>query len=214
MLRTYPGIGRVIIGSLISAMVQADGRHRARAVFCLDEVDLLGYMKLLEDARDRGRKYGVTLMLFYQSVGQLERHFGKDGATSWFEGAAFASYAAVKSLDTARDVSAKCGEYTVEMHGESRSLDASAGFWGGKSTVSMSAQRHPLILPHEVTQTMRADEQVIIVHGHPPLRCGRALYFRRSDMRDLVGMNRYAGTGTAGRTGYQASKPSAPAATP
>ena len=211
MLRTYPGIGRAIIGSLVAAMVQADGRHSARAVFCLDEVDLLRYMKILEDARDRGRKYGVTLMLFYQSVGQLERHFGKDGATSWFEGAAFASYAAVKSLDTARDVSAKCGDYTVEMHGESRSRDASGGFWGGKGTVSMSAQRRPLILPHEVTQTMRADEQAVIVHGHPPLRCGRALYFRRSDMRDLVGANRYAGTGMAVLGGRPAPK-SSPAA--
>jgi len=199
MLRTYPGIGRVIIGSLVNAMIQADGRHKARAVFCLDEVDLLGYMKLLEDARDRGRKYGVTLMLFYQSVGQLERHFGKSGATSWFEGAAFASYAAIKSLDTARDVSAKCGDYTVEMHGESRSVGASAGFWGGKGTVSRSAQRRPLILPHEVTQTMRADEQIVIVHGHPPLRCGRALYFRRGDMRDLVGRNRFAGTSKEAR---------------
>jgi len=212
MLRTYPGIGRVIIGSLVNAMIQADGRHKARAVFCLDEVDLLSYMKLLEDARDRGRKYGVTLMLFYQSVGQLERHFGKDGATSWFEGWAFASYAAIKSLDTARDVSAKCGDYTVEMHGESRSLDASAGFWGGKGTVSRSAQRRPLILPHEVTQTMRSDEQIVIVHGHPPLRCGRALYFRRSDMRDLVGKNRFTGTGMVARAESVATAPHGSAA--
>ncbi|MBE1221896.1 type IV secretory system conjugative DNA transfer family protein, partial [Salmonella enterica subsp. enterica serovar Typhimurium] len=99
ILRSYPGIGRVIIGSLINAMVQADGRFSRRALFMLDEVDLLGYIRVLEEARDRGRKYGISMMLLYQSVGQLERHFGKDGATSWIDGCAFASYAAIKALD-------------------------------------------------------------------------------------------------------------------
>ncbi|NKM23114.1 Ti-type conjugative transfer system protein TraG, partial [Rhizobium laguerreae] len=70
ILRSYPGIGRVIIGSLINAMVQADGRFSRRALFMLDEVDLLGYIRVLEEARDRGRKYGISMMLLYQSVGQ------------------------------------------------------------------------------------------------------------------------------------------------
>ncbi|TIU04710.1 MAG: Ti-type conjugative transfer system protein TraG, partial [Mesorhizobium sp.] len=117
ILRSYPGIGRVIIGSLINAMIQADGRYKRRALFMLDEVDLLGYMRVLEEARDRGRKYGISMMLMYQSVGQMERHFGKDGATSWIDGCAFASYAAIKALDTARNVSAQCGEMTVEVKG-------------------------------------------------------------------------------------------------
>jgi len=37
------------------------------------------WMRVLEEARDRGRKYGTTLMLMYQSVGQLEKHFGCEG---------------------------------------------------------------------------------------------------------------------------------------
>jgi hypothetical protein len=118
ILRSYPGIGRVIIGALINAMTQADGAFKRRALFMLDEVDLLGYMRVLEEARDRGRKYGITMMLMYQSVGQLERHFGKDGATSWIDGCAFASYAAIKALETARNVSAQCGEMTVEVEGK------------------------------------------------------------------------------------------------
>src|SRR5262249_36728453 len=89
ILRSYSGIGRVIIGSLLNAMVQADGHYAKRALFVLDEVDLLGYMQALEEARDRGRKYGISLMLFYQSVGQLEKHYTKEGAKSWIEGCAF-----------------------------------------------------------------------------------------------------------------------------
>jgi len=194
ILRSYPGIGRVIIGSLINAMTQADGAFERRALFMLDEVDLLGYMRVLEEARDRGRKYGITLMLMYQSVGQLERHFGKDGATSWIDGCAFASYAAIKALDTARNVSAQCGEMTVEVQGKSRNVGWSNSNSGTRKSESLNLQRRPLIMPHEITQQMHKDEQIIIVQGHDPIRCGRAIYFRRKDMNSEANPNRFVKT--------------------
>lgn len=194
ILRSYPGIGRIIIGSLINAMTQADGAFERRALFMLDEVDLLGYMRVLEEARDRGRKYGITLMLMYQSVGQLERHFGKDGATSWIDGCAFASYAAIKALDTARNVSAQCGEMTVEVQGKSRNVGWSSSNSGSRRSESLNLQRRPLIMPHEITQQMRKDEQIIIVQGHDPIRCGRAIYFRRKEMDAAASPNRFVKT--------------------
>ncbi|CAN7627026.1 Ti-type conjugative transfer system protein TraG [Pararhizobium sp. LjRoot238] len=194
ILRSYPGIGRVIIGSLINAMVQADGGFKRRALFMLDEVDLLGYMRVLEEARDRGRKYGISMMLMYQSVGQLERHFGKDGATSWIDGCVFASYAAIKALDTARNVSAQCGEMTVEVQGRSRNIGWDSKNGGTRKSESVNFQRRPLIMPHEITQSMRKDEQIIIVQGHSPIRCGRAIYFRRKDMDAAVKPNRFVKT--------------------
>jgi type IV secretion system protein VirD4 len=194
ILRSYPGIARVIIGSLLNAMTQADGKYARRALFMLDEVDLLGYMRVLEEARDRGRKYGISLMLIYQSVGQLEKHFGRDGAKLWIEGSAFASYAAIKSLDTAREVSASCGEMTVEVASQSKAVGVFGSNGQGKTTESLTCQRRPLIMPHEVTQTMRKDEQIIIIAGQPPLRCGRAVYFRRKDMAAQARTNRFAPT--------------------
>jgi len=191
ILRSYPGIGRVIIGALINAMIQADGAFRRRALFMLDEVDLLGYMRVLEEARDRGRKYGISMMLMYQSVGQLERHFGKGGATSWIDGCAFASYAAIKALDTARNVSAQCGEMTVEVKGSSRNIGWDTKNSASRKSESLNFQRRPLIMPHEITQSMRKDEQIIILQGHSPIRCGRAIYFRRRDMNAAAKANRF-----------------------
>ncbi|MDX0320617.1 Ti-type conjugative transfer system protein TraG [Sinorhizobium meliloti] len=191
ILRSYPGIGRVIIGSLINAMIQADGGFKRRALFMLDEVDLLGYMRVLEEARDRGRKYGITMMLMYQSVGQLERHFGRDGAVSWIDGCAFASYAAIKALDTARNVSAQCGEMTVEVKGSSRNIGWDTKNSASRKSENVNYQRRPLIMPHEITQSMRKDEQIIIVQGHSPIRCGRAIYFRRKDMNEAAKANRF-----------------------
>jgi type IV secretion system protein VirD4 len=195
ILQSYPGIGRVIIGALIKAMVQADGSFERRVLFMLDEVDLLGYMRALEDARDRGRKHGITMMLLYQSVGQLERHFGKDGATSWIDGCAFASYSAIKALETARNVSALCGEMTVEVKGSSRNIGWNTKNSASRQSENVTYQRRPLIMPHEITQSMRKDEQIIIVQGHSPIRCGRAMYFRRKDMNKAAKANRFAKPG-------------------
>ncbi len=195
ILRSYPGIGRVIIGSLINAMIEADGAFQRRALYVLDEVDLLGYMRVLEEARDRGRKYGISMMLMYQSVGQLERHFGKDGAVSWIDGCAFASYAAIKALDTARNVSAQCGEMTVEVKGSSRNIGWDTKNGSSRKSENLNFQRRPLIMPHEITQSMRKDEQIIIVQGHSPIRCGRAIYFRRKEMDAMAEANRFVKAG-------------------
>ncbi|MGE4409592.1 MAG: Ti-type conjugative transfer system protein TraG [Sphingobium sp.] len=189
-LKSYPGIGRVIIGALLNAMIQADGQHVQRTLFMIDEASLLGYMKLLEEARDRGRKYGISLMLFYQSVGQIETHFGRSGAQAWFESAALTSYAAVATHETAKRISDLCGEMTIEVASSSRQAGLSAS--STRATESTNLQRRALILPHEVLQEMRKDEQIIVKAGHRPLRCGRAIYFRRPDMLARVSANRFA----------------------
>jgi type IV secretion system protein VirD4 len=46
-------------------------------------------------------------------------------------------------------------------------------------------------MPHEITHSMRKDEQIIIVQGYSPIRCGRAIYFRRKDMKEEAKANRF-----------------------
>nr|CBI82706.1 Type IV secretion system-coupling protein virD4 [Bartonella schoenbuchensis R1] len=188
ILKSYPGVGRILVGSFLKAMEAANGHYAKRVLFVLDEIDLLGYMNILEEARDRGRKYGISLMLFYQSVGQIERHFGDAGAMAWFESCAFVSYAAIKDIKTAKNISESCGKMTIEVKGKSKTL----GTTGAKGTESTSFQQRPLIYPHEITQSMRKDEQIILVQGQPPIRCGRSIYFRRKDFKALANENRFA----------------------
>ena len=77
---------------------------------------------------------------------------------------------------------------TVEVSHIARTSQAR----GFSRTRSKTLSQRPLILPHEVTQ-MRADEQIVFISGNAPLRCGRALYFRRPEMRQWVGENRFSG---------------------
>ncbi|ARS66174.1 Ti-type conjugative transfer system protein TraG [Sinorhizobium meliloti] len=191
-LETHAGLARVIIGSFLNAIYNRDGAMEGRALFLLDEVARLGYMRILETARDAGRKYGISLTMIYQSIGQLrETYGGRDASSKWFESASWISFAAINDPETADYISRRCGTTTVEIDQVSRSFQAR----GSSRTRSKQLAPRPLIQPHEVLR-MRADEQIVFTAGNAPLRCGRAIWFRRSDMKHSVGENRFQNGGS------------------
>ena len=85
VLETHPGLARVIIGALMNAIYNRNGEVNGRTLFLLDEVARLGFLRVLETARDAGRKYGITMTLLYQSIGQMrEAYGGRDATSKWF----------------------------------------------------------------------------------------------------------------------------------
>jgi len=197
-LETHAGLARVIIGSFLNAIYNRDGAMKGRALFLLDEVARLGYMRILETARDAGRKYGISLTMVYQSIGQLrETYGGRDASSKWFESASWISFAAINDPETADYISRRCGMTTVEIDQISRSYAAR----GSSRTRSKQLAARPLIQPHEVLR-MRADEQIVFTAGNPPLRCGRAIWFRREDMKACVGRNRFDQPAEGTSTGH------------
>jgi type IV secretion system protein VirD4 len=186
-LETHAGLARIIIGAFMNAIYNRNGEVKGRALFLLDEVARLGFMRILETARDAGRKYGITLLLLFQSIGQMrETYGGRDAASKWFESASWISFAAVNDPETADYISKRCGMTTVEIDQVSRSSQAS----GSSRTRSKQLASRALIQPHEVLR-MRADEQIVFTAGNAPLRSGRAIWFRRDDMKSCVGENRF-----------------------
>ena len=181
-LETHSGLARVIIGSLLNAIYNQAGAMPKRALFLLDEAARLGFMRILETARDAGRKYGITLIMLYQSIGQMrEAYGGRDAASKWFESASWISFAAVNDQETADYISRRCGTTTVEVDQISRS----AQMKGSSRTQSKQLAARLLIQADEVLK-MRGDEQIVFSPGNAPLRCGRAIWFRRVDMRTCI----------------------------
>ncbi|MCD2175108.1 Ti-type conjugative transfer system protein TraG [Rhizobium sp. C4] len=186
-LETHAGLARVIIGSFLNAIYNRDGKADNRVLFLLDEAARLGYMRIVETARDAGRKYGITLTMIYQSIGQLrETYGGRDASSKWFESASWISFAAINDPETADYISRRCGTTTVEIDQVSRSFHSR----GSSRTRSKQLAARPLIQPHEVLR-MRTDEQIVFTAGNPPLRCGRAIWFRREDMKSCVKNSRF-----------------------
>ena len=115
---------------------------RRRLWFILDEFDSLGAIPSLLDALTKGRKYGLALVAGLQSVAQLERRYGHDGARVIL--ACFATKVFLRSSDVAT------AEYASRQLGERECLvtEISRGR-GGRSRVRR-LQRESLVLAGEI----------------------------------------------------------------
>ena len=198
VLETTPALARCIVGALLNAVYEADGKVSGRVLFLLDEVARLGFMTSLARARDAGRKYGITLVMIYQSEGQLTEQWGDDGKAAWFESVTWRSYSAIADIAQAKSVSEACGEHGVvttsqaDGKGVSRRQPLQLGTRSKNESATRSEQRRRLITADEIVQDMRTDEQIVFVRGRKPLRCGRSVYFRRSEMISQVEESRFA----------------------
>jgi type IV secretion system protein VirD4 len=195
-LQSTPGVGRCIIGALLNAAYEANGAVNGRILFLLDEAFRLGPMDIIEIARDAGRKYGITLQLLYQSVGQIVDQWGEAGKRAWYESASWRGYAAVKDPETAEELSTTIGNYGVLAWSEAqntgthgRQLDVRSRSRGRNVTYSESIR--PLIRPEEIMHDLREDAQIIIPKRGRPVLCGRAIYFRRPEFSGLASANRF-----------------------
>lgn len=191
-LTTHPGLARVILGALLVPMFREERPDGERVLFLLDEVARLGYMPLLETARDVGRSAGITLILMYQSHGQFADQWGREGMNKWFENVAWRSYGAVGDYSTAEIISKTIGDFTVLSEGQSKSAGASSrkmelfGTSSSNRGQSANEQRRRLINPDEILSDMSADSQFIFVRGMPPILAGRAIYFRREEITKWI----------------------------
>lgn len=201
-LLSTPAIGRVVIGALLNAAYEADGKVAGRILYLLDEAARLGPMKILETARDAGRKYGITLQLLYQSVGQLERQWGKEGKREWYDSSSHRTYAAVQDLDTAKELEETFGNYAVMATSEGSNTGTSGkSFETGQRSRGANTSYHeisrPLIRREELMNDCRTDEAFVVIRGARPLRCGRAISFRRPELEARIVASRFRSTAAA-----------------
>jgi type IV secretion system protein VirD4 len=187
VLQSNPQVCRLILGALLNAAYEARGDLGGRILFVLDEVARLGYMGILETARDAGRKYGINLVLMYQSLGQMTGTWGPQGRQAWFDSSYLKLFACLHDVGAAEFLSKACGEFTAVSEGYTHGSGTSTGSATSKSsstheTTSEQQLVRRLIKPEEILQTLRYDEQIVLISNCRPLRCGRAIYFRRPKM--------------------------------
>ncbi len=110
---------------------------------------------------------------------------------SWF------GFAGVKTKAVAEKIASTIGEYGVLPWSEGENTGISGkGFEPGHrskgSPLAYHELKRQLIRAEEIMHDKRDDEQIIIPKSGSPLRCGRAIYFRRPEMGSQVAYNRFA----------------------
>lgn len=197
-LETTPAIARVLVGALLNTVYMADGWTRGRVLFLLDEAARLGRLKTLETARDIGRKYGVSLHLLFQSIGQMAEAWGREGTRAWIDAAAWVGYAAIRADGAGRDLSEQLGAHGVlawsegDNQGRQKPFGLNFGSTSRGVNVNVHEIRRSLIAASEMQQDLREDEIIIVPANGLPIRCGRAIFFRRPDMVARMATNRFA----------------------
>ncbi|MBO0906281.1 type IV secretory system conjugative DNA transfer family protein [Jiella sonneratiae] len=193
-LDANPAIARLLLGTLLNAAYEigqgnAGQRNagKARTLFLLDEMPRLRYMGLLETARDVGRGHGLTLWAIVQDLGQLEKHYQKEGLVSWLENSEVKSFFGIGEYSTAERLSQTIGETTITSR--SRSFEHPFELVSGKSD---SPTARALITPDEIMRMAvdargLPDEQIVLLRNQAPLRCGLAKYYRRKEFAGETG---------------------------
>src|SRR5262249_13856329 len=143
------------------------------------------------------RGLGVTLWSIVQDLGQLEKHYGKEGARGWLESSQIKTFFGVGDPETAKMLSEMLDQSTLETSTVSRSQNRSsklteafsgAGDSWNDNTALVGRRLMTVgeILQMAVDGNGVPDEQLVLARNRPPLRCGMAKYYRRPDMAALV----------------------------
>jgi len=88
-----------------------------------------------------------------------------------------------------------CGEFTALGDSFSEGSGSSTGRDYSHSRHQSSSRQQVarrLIKPEEIMQALRDDEQIVLIRNAAPLRCGRAIYFRRPEMLEQVQLRKVA----------------------
>lgn len=193
-----PQIGRAILNSLLNDIYRADGATGCKYLLLMDEINLFGKLKTLATVASQGRKYGVTLVGFWHSLNQMTDTWDKDGAETWRANASWEAYSAMNAA-TAKDVSERCGTYTVlapsQGSNTSRQRGMSQGTRSRGTNETTSLQPRKLLTADEAERSLRKDEQIVFKRGEAhPIRTLKAYYFRRPDMNLKVQPDPYRKT--------------------
>lgn len=194
-----PEVARVLIGALMNSVIRFDGRMpQKKVLFLLDEMARLDKMKVLETARDTGRKYGIVIHGMFQSEPQFDTIWTKEGRRAWYGGSSWYAFSAVQDVDTAREIATLLGKHSVMAYSEGDNSGRQASWEPGRGSRSRGKQinQHEigrdLMNTAEIIADMPLDEMIVFIRGQKPLRVKRAVWFRRPDIACRVEDNRFA----------------------
>ncbi|MYH58464.1 MAG: type IV secretory system conjugative DNA transfer family protein [Boseongicola sp. SB0675_bin_26] len=126
--------------------------------------------------------------MFYQTVGEIERLWGRAGMSSWRDGCSATIMGPVSSRTSAQDLSAMMGTRMLRVKTESTSASSPvmSPMSGSVSTSEQEQLRDvALITPTAISQ-LPPHASIITATGRKPILASKAIWFTREDMKDRV----------------------------
>jgi type IV secretion system protein VirD4 len=198
-LLATPAVGRAVMGAFFNAMFHADGQGiKDTILFQIDEARILGPMKEIMLCHTTARKYRGAVSTIWQSEGQVEGVWGREGAKEMRDTLSWRSYNAIQDGSIAEQLSRDIGEHAVMAWSEGTNTGNQRqpmAWLGSKSegeNVSAHEIKRRLIKADEIMRAP-ADEMFVLARDFPhPIRCCAAPYFRYPAIACRMSVNRFS----------------------
>ncbi|MFW5454122.1 conjugal transfer protein TraG [Thioalkalivibrio sulfidiphilus] len=184
--RTKPLIRLILnqIGRrLTESLDGSDGvARRHKLLLMLDEFPALGRLDFFESALAFMAGYGLRAFLISQSLNQIDKAYGQNH--SILDNCHVRVTFATNDERTAKRISETLGTAT-ELRAQRNYAGHRLAPWLGHLMVSRQETARPLLTPGEVMQ-LPADEAVVMVSGHPPIKAQKLRYYADTNFKRRV----------------------------
>jgi len=184
--RTKPLIRLILnqIGRrLTESLDGSDGvARRHKLLLMLDEFPALGRLDFFESALAFMAGYGLRAFLISQSLNQIDKAYGQNH--SILDNCHVRVTFATNDERTAKRISETLGTAT-ELRAQRNYAGHRLAPWLGHLMVSRQETARPLLTPGEVMQ-LPADEAVVMVSGHPPIKAQKLRYYSDANFKRRV----------------------------
>ncbi|PZX14173.1 type IV secretion system protein VirD4 [Palleronia aestuarii] len=147
-------------------------------LFCLDEFASLGRMDALMDGIATLRSFGGRVMIILQTLGQLRKHYDKDGETIFLSNCRIQLFMSAADEETPRYVSEAVGDFTRKSRSKS---------WkGGQLTTSYQEREDGarLIRPEQV-RMLGKNTILALVEDSYPVIASKVIYYEDKILKPI-----------------------------
>jgi type IV secretory pathway TraG/TraD family ATPase VirD4 len=166
-LELYSPLLRLITAQTLEYLSTRNNKTKPPILMCLDEFASLGKMDILPALR-KLRKKNVRIMMFTQSLADLDLIYGQAERRAMLDNYAYTVILSATDPDTAEFFSRKAGEHKVVKRSYTDSID------GGSE--SQTLQRERIIFPEEFSML---GNFLILLHPAGIIELRKNFYFKR-----------------------------------
>jgi type IV secretion system protein VirD4 len=171
-LHTHSRFFRLFIDRLLSAIESKKEKPNLAALMILDEMHVLGHMKMLETAAGLIAGYGVKIWSIWQDFAQLKSIY-KERWETFLGNASIIQSFGLNDLTTLKYMSDRIGTSSIMeiSQSEQSTEQAAQGFSGQSKSIKTS----PLLTPEEVAYhfSRQSENQLLIYAGVQPIHIKR-----------------------------------------
>ena len=159
-----------------------DGKLPVDVRFILDEFANIGVIPSFQQKLTTMRKYGLSCMIFIQSLGQIKNLY-KDDYTTLIDACTTFVYLGGADTATMEDIQKKLGTQTIKQRKHSSSHNASGG---GSDSVSTDYTQRWLLTLDEIRR-LPSNMLLVIISGQQPFYDEKYNPYTMHENRDQIG---------------------------